>query len=83
MVTVVAGGLFIVLAERGARMSARLIAVCGAVAASLPVALYLRPLASALQLEPLGAVHWAAALLLAALAVGWRAFAKILRGTVF
>ncbi|HUJ29003.1 MAG TPA: HAD-IC family P-type ATPase [Myxococcales bacterium] len=83
MVTVVAGGLLIVLAERGARPGARLLAVCGPVAASVPLAIYLPPLAAALQLSPPDGAGWATGLLLAALAVGWRPIAKILRATGF
>jgi Ca2+-transporting ATPase len=76
MAVVIAGGLLLVLAERGARGSARLFVVCGVVALSLPLAIYFAPLASALQLAPLGLAGWTWALLLAVAAVGWRRFVR-------
>jgi Ca2+-transporting ATPase len=76
MAVVIVGGLFLVLAERGARPSVRLLAVCGAVAVSLPAAIHFAPLAAALQLAPLEAAGWVEALALAAAAVGWRAFVR-------
>jgi len=72
LVTVIAGGLLLVIAERGARPSARLVTVCGLVALSLPAAIFVRPLAAMLQLAPLDAAGWALALCLAIASVGWR-----------
>jgi len=73
---VIAGGLLLVVAERGAKGSTRLFAVCGAVALSLPLAIHVHPLATALQLAPLGLAGWARVLGLATAAVGWRRFLR-------
>jgi Ca2+-transporting ATPase len=76
MAVVIAGGLLLVLAERGARGTARLLVVCGVVALSLPLAIHIAPLASVLQLAPPGMLGWAWALALAVAAVGWRRFVR-------
>jgi Ca2+-transporting ATPase len=73
---VIAGGLFLVIAERGLSASVRFCVVCGVVALSLPLAIHFAPLAGLLQLGPLDAAGWAVALALAAGAVGWRRFVR-------
>ena len=73
---VIAGGLLLVLAERGAKATPRLLVVCGAVALSLPLAVHVAPLATALQLAPLDVAGWAQALALATAAVAWRRFVR-------
>ena len=65
LVTVIAGGLLIAVAERAARPSVRLLIVSLLVAVSLPVAMYVPPLAAALQLAPLEPGAWGLPLLLA------------------
>jgi hypothetical protein len=73
---VIAGGLLLVLVERGARVTARLAVVCGAVALSLPLAIHFPPLALVLQLAPLDLAGWTWALALAVAAVCWRRFVR-------
>ena len=80
----VLGGVLLAIVERRADAAgvtwlprgARTWIVLGAVLASLPVAMHAGPIARALQLAPLGAGEWTAAVALAMIAVGWRAWPR-------
>jgi Ca2+-transporting ATPase len=76
MVVIIAGGVLLVLAQRGAKATARLVAVCGTVALTLPLAIQIPALAAALQLAPLDLAGWATSLALAAASVAWRLFLR-------
>ena len=76
MAVLIAGGLLLVIAERGTSRTVRLFVVCSAVALSLPLAVHFGPLAHALQLAPLDAWEWVRALLLALAAIAWRRFVR-------
>jgi Ca2+-transporting ATPase len=76
MVVIIAGGVLLVLAQRGAKASARLLAVCGTVALSLPLAIHVPALAAALQVAPLDLAGWASSLALAVASVAWRLFLR-------
>jgi len=81
LLVLILGGLLLVWAERAGDRpwrsltwprTARFWAVWGAVALSLPVALYLPGPASLLQIAPAGPGDWLAAAVLAGLSVAWR-----------
>lgn len=76
IIAVIAGGLLLALAEGGASAAARMAAVGGPVALSVPLAIHVPTLASALQLASPGVAGWLRALGLAAAAVGWRWLAR-------
>jgi Ca2+-transporting ATPase len=72
LAAVILGGLVLTGVAPAVRRSPRFLAVGGAVALSLPLAMYWRPLARALQLAPLDPAGWALALGAALVATGWR-----------
>jgi hypothetical protein len=72
LIAVIAGGLWLALAEGGASAPRRFLAVGSLVALSLPLAIHVPALAAALQLASPGLVGWGRALALSVLAVGWR-----------
>ena len=72
LVVVIAGGLFLAFVEHQGPLARRAWLVLGLVALSLPLALWLPPLAAALQLGTLGGAGWALSVSLAAGSVFWR-----------
>jgi Ca2+-transporting ATPase len=72
LAAVILGGLVLTGVAPAVRRSRRFLAVGGTVAVSLPLAMYWRPVALALQLAPLDLAGWGLALLAALAATGWR-----------
>jgi Ca2+-transporting ATPase len=72
LAAVILGGLVMTAVAPAVRRSWRFLAVGGAVSVSLPLAMYWRPVAHALQLAPLDLAGWGLALLAALVATGWR-----------